>query len=235
MFFVIGSLFLLASRSRELLPDWTIGDATPGSTCMFPGTLPCRLDSQRVSPHPLYNGLIRDTSPGAARSPDFARTFVWIYNPRNAGIIIIPHRRRRLRISRTLIISKILPRSKSYVNQQDSSESARLFRISPTPELDGFAPRLLFHRATALHSSPQLLGLSRAAPSVIEGPFRLLRVRGIVILWAPEPLFSDSSFRCPVPFCGSFSLWPQALLIYAHGLLLLSYACGPLSFMPTGF
>ena len=76
---------LLDSRRRELLPDWTIDDATPGSNCMSPGTLPRRLDSQRVSPHPLYNGLIRDTSPGAARSPDFARTFVWIYNPRKAG------------------------------------------------------------------------------------------------------------------------------------------------------
>ena len=76
---------LLASRRRELLLDWTIGDATPGSTCMFPGTLPRRLDSQRVSPHPLYNGFIRDTSPGAAKSPDFTRTFVWIYNPRKAG------------------------------------------------------------------------------------------------------------------------------------------------------
>ena len=123
MFFVIGSLFLLASRSRELLPDWTIGDATPGSTCMFPGTLPRRLDSQRVSPHPLYNGLIRDTSPGAVRSPDFARTFVWIYNPRNAGIIIIPHRRRHLGTSRILIISKIL------LNQQVLRESARFSRI----------------------------------------------------------------------------------------------------------
>ena len=99
LFFVIGSLFLLASRSRELLPDWTIGDATPGSTCMFPGTLPRRLDSQLVSPHPLYNRLIRDTSPGAARSPDFARTFHQLYNPRKAGSIIIPHRRRHRRIS----------------------------------------------------------------------------------------------------------------------------------------
>ena len=76
---------LLASRRRELLLDWTIGDATPGSTCMFPGTLPRRLDSQRVSPHPLYNRFTRDTSPGAAKSPDFTRTFVWIYNPRKAG------------------------------------------------------------------------------------------------------------------------------------------------------
>ena len=188
---------LLASRSRELLPDWTIGDATPGSTCMFPGTLPRRLDSQRVSPHPLYNGLIRDTSPGAAKSLDFARTFVWIYNPRNAGIII-SHGRRHIGISRTLIISKF------YVNQQDSFKSARLLGISPTPELDGFAPRLLFHRAIALYSPPQLLGLSRAAPSIVEGLYRLLRVCGLLILWAPEPLFSDSSFRCPVPFCGLF-------------------------------
>ena len=86
---------LLASRRRELLLDWTIGDATPGSTCMFPGTLPRRLDSQRVFPHPSDNGFIRDTSPCAARSPEYTRTFHLIYNPRKAGSIIIPHRDRK--------------------------------------------------------------------------------------------------------------------------------------------
>ena len=120
LFFVIGPLFLFASRSRELLPDWTIGDATPGSTCMFPGTLLCHIDSRRVSPHPLYNGLFRDTSPGAAKSPDYARTFVWIYNREKPALHHHSPSKKddSSRISRTLI------------NQQDSFESASLTRIS---------------------------------------------------------------------------------------------------------
>ena len=141
---------LLASRRRELLLDWTIGDATPGSTCMFPGTLPRRLHSQCVFPHPSDNGFIRDTSPCFARSLDVARTFFWIYNPRKPAIIIIPHLE-PARLTHSARFSRI---SKSLSYPQDSFESARLPRISPTPELDRFTPRLLFHRATALHSSP---------------------------------------------------------------------------------
>ena len=189
MFFVIGPLFLLASRSRELLPDWTIGDATPGSTCMFPGTLLCRIDSRRVSPHPLYNGLFRDTSPGAAKSPDYARTFVWIYNREKPALHHhSPSKRRLIKnqpdSDKSARFSRI---SKSYANQQDSSKSARLLRISPTPEPDGYTPTASHHRAIALYSPPQLLGLSRAAPSIVEGLCRLLRVCGLLILWAQSP------------------------------------------------
>ena len=148
LFFVIGPLFLLASRSRELLPDWTIGDATPGSTCMFPGTPLCRIDSQLVSPHPLYNGLFRDTSPGAAKSPDFARTFVWIYNREKPALHHHSPSKKddSSRISRTLIISKIPSNQqvlresarfsrigKSYSNPQDSFESARYLESARLP------------------------------------------------------------------------------------------------------
>ena len=185
------SLSLLRdSRRRELLPDWTIGDATPGSTCMFPGTLPRRLGSQRVSPHPLYNGLIRDTLPGAAKSPDFARTFVWIYNREKPALHHhSPFEERRLIKNQpdSNKSARFLQISKSLSNQQDSPESARLPRISPTPESDGYTPTASHHRAIALHSLPQLLGLSRVALSIVEGLSRLLRVCGLLILRARSP------------------------------------------------
>ena len=130
---------------------------------------------------------------------------------RHCIIILLPKKNVSSRISRTLSnqqdslkSARFLQISKSHANQQDSPESARLLRISPTPEPDGFTPTASHHRAIALYSPPQLLGLSRAAPSIVEGLYRLLRVCGLLILWAPEPLFSDSSFRCPVPFCGLF-------------------------------
>ena len=172
--------------------------------------------------------------PGAAKSPDFARTFVWIYNPQNAGIIIIPHQRRRLRISRTFIISKILS------NQQVLRESARFLRIGKiiSNQPDSRTRRI---RATASlpssHRPPQLAIASGSQPcSSIRHRGTLQTSSGswAVILWAPEPLFSDSSFRCPVPFCGPFSLWPQALLIYAHGLCCCLMPAGPLAFIPKG-
>ena len=182
MFFVIGPLFLLASRSRELLPDWTIGDATPGSTCMFPGTLPRRLDSQRVSPHPLYNGLIRDTSPGAAKSPDFARTFVWIYNPRNAGIIIIPHRRRRLRVSRTLIISKIPS------NQQVLRESARFLRIGKiTPNQPDSRTRRIRATASLPSSHCPLQPATASGSQPCSSIHRRRTLQTSLGLWAVDP------------------------------------------------
>ena len=171
---------------------------------MFPGTLPRRLDSQRVSPHPLYNGLIRDTSPGAAKSPDFARTFVWIYNPRNAG----NHHH-----SPSKKTSLNQPNSH---NQQDSlksaslCESARFFQIGKiiSNQPDSRTRRI---RATASlpssHRPPQLAIASGSQPcSSIRHRGTLQTSSGswAVILWAPEPLFSDSSFRCPVPFCGLF-------------------------------
>ena len=205
MFFVIGPLFLLASRSRELLPDWTIGDATPGSTCMFPGTLLCRIDSQLVSPHPLYNGLFRDTSPGAAKSPDFARTFVWIYNREKPALHHhSPSKKTSQRISRTLIISKIPS------NQQVLRESARFFRIGKiTPNQPDSRTRRI--RATAsLPSSHRPLQPATASGSQpCSSIHRRRTLQTSSGLWAvdpvgPEPLFSDPSLDVLCPFCGLF-------------------------------
>ena len=177
---------------------------------MFPGTLPRRLDSQRVSPHPLYNGLIRDTSPGAARSPDFARTFVWIYNPRKAG----NHHH-----SPSKKTSLNQPNSH---NQQDSLESASPTRTRkiPSNRQDYLESARLPNSTDSRHGFSSIEPL----PSTAHHSFRVSAVQrhqssrdpsdffGFVgcDTRAPEPLFSSSSFRCPVPFRGSFSLRPQA-------------------------
>ena len=103
--------------------------------------------------------------------------------------------------------------------QQDSPESASLFRtrkipsnrqdtrISPTPECDRFSPRLLIHRATALHSSPQLRALSRV---LIQSSKDSPDFCGFVgcDTRAPSPLFSSSSLDVLCPFVG--------LLVYGH-------------------
>ena len=132
LFFVIGPLFLLASRSRELLPDWTIGDATSSTTCMFSSTLLRLIDSRRVSPHPLCNGLFRDTSPGAAKCLDYTRTFDSIYNREKPALhhhspseerSLIKNQPDSIKSARFSQISKIP------LNQQVSCESARFSRI----------------------------------------------------------------------------------------------------------
>merc|ERR1711872_917351 len=123
--------------------------------------------------------------------------------------------------------------SKSLSNPQDSFESARYFESARLPN------------ATDSHHGFSSI---EPLPSTAHHSFRVSAVQlhqssrdpsdffGFVgcDLWAPEPLFSSSSFRCPVPFCGSFSLWPQALLIYAHGFCYCLMPAGPFPFMPTG-
>ena len=189
MFFVIGPLFLLASRSRELLPDWTIGDATPGSTCMFPGTLLRHIDSRRVSPHPLYNGLFEILRPAPRNAWTILEHLIRYITAKSRHCIIIPLRRKRLIKNQpdSNKSARFLQISKFHANQQDSPESARLLRISPTPESDGYTPTASHHRAIALHSLPQLLGLSRVALSIVEGLSRLLRVCGLLIVRAQSP------------------------------------------------
>ena len=77
--------------------------------------------------------------------------------------------------------------SKTLSNQQDSLKSARLPRINPTLESDGYSPTASCHRVIALHSYPQLRGLGRVTLSIIKGLSGLLRVCGLVIARAQSP------------------------------------------------
>ena len=121
MFFVIGPLFLLASRSRELLPDWTIGDATSSTTCMFSGTLLLLIDSRRVSPRLLCNGPFRKTSPGAAKRLDHPRMFHSLYNREKPAL------HHHSPSEEEDVSSRVSP---TLSNQQDSLKSARFSRTS---------------------------------------------------------------------------------------------------------
>ena len=144
----------------------------------------------------LTTDFNRDTSPSFARSLDVARTFFWIYNPRKPAIIIIPHlESARLTHSASLFRIRKIPS-----NREDTSNQ-------PTPVRDRFSPRLLIHRATALHSSPQLRALSRV---LIQSSRDSPDFCGFVgcDTRASSPLFSSSSLDVLCPFVG--------LLVYGH-------------------
>merc|ERR1711911_147068 len=152
------------SRRRELLPDWTIDDATPGSLCTTPGhsSTPPSL-ATRLSSSVLQRTAIEIPRPASREA--------WTLLELSFGYIT--------RESRQSSSFPILNQPDSR-NQQDSPESASLTRTrkipsnrqdtsnQPTPECDRFSPRLLIHRATALHSSPQLRALSRRALPVVK-------------------------------------------------------------------
>ena len=179
---------------------------------MFPGTLLCRIDSQLVSPHPLYNGLFRDTSPGAAKSPDYARTFVWIYNREKPALHHHSPSKKddSSRISRTLIISKIPS------NQQVLRESARFFRIGKiTPNQPDSRTRRIRATASLPSSHCPLQPATASGSQPCSSIHRRRTLQTSSGLWAvdpvgPEPLFSDPSLDVLCPFYGPFSLRPQA-------------------------
>ena len=91
------------------------------------------------------------------------------------------------------------------LKQKDSSESERLIesgRLIESDRLlesDGYSPTAFYQRAIALHSLPQLEGLSRVAHPIVKRLSGLYRVRGLVIVRAQSP-FSDSSVDvlCPL-------------------------------------
>ena len=157
LFYVIGSLFLFASRSHVHLPDWT--------------------------------RLFRETLPGAAKRLEHTIHYKTAKS-RHCIITHTPFRRKTFhaRISRTQTnqqdsfesarssqISEILP------NRQDPSVSARLLKS------DGYSPTAFHHRAIALHSLPQLEGLSLVVFSIFKRLSGLLRVRGLLIVRAQSP------------------------------------------------
>ena len=158
LFYVIGSLSSYSLRE---------------ATCIF---LIGRDFFERLRPGPRNDWNIRS-----------------ITKPRKAGIassliLLSEERRFHARISRTPTnqqdsfksarssrISKILS------NRQDFSESARLL------ESDGYSPTAFHHRAIALHSLPQLEGLSLVVFSIFKRLSGLLRVRGLLIVRAQSP------------------------------------------------
>ena len=113
--------------------------------------------------------------------------------------------------------------SKIPLNQQVSRESARFSRIGKITlnQPDSRIRQIHAHGfSPPSHRPPQLaiaFGSQPCSSISRQGTLQTSSGSWAVILWAPEPLFSDSSFRCPVPFCGSFSLWPQALLFMPTG------------------
>ena len=77
--------------------------------------------------------------------------------------------------------------------RQDSPVSGRLFesdRLIESDRLlesDGYSPTAFYQRAIALHSLPQLEGLSRVAHPIVKRLSGLYRVRGLVIVRAQSP------------------------------------------------
>ena len=130
-------------------------------------------------------------------------------------------------------------------NQLDSRESARLTRISQTrsnqpDSLSQFQPRNPADPRPRLPSTEP--SPSTAPHSLGSRPCCLIRHQGTSRahsgLWASDCAgsgpFIDCSLDVLCPFVG--------LLVYGHRpfdlcprAVLLSYACGPLSFTPTGF
>ena len=66
-------------------------------------------------------------------------------------------------------------------------ESDRLIESDRLLESDGYSPTAFYQRAIALHSLPQLEGLSRVAYLIVKRLSGLYRVRGLIIVRAQSP------------------------------------------------
>ena len=230
LFFVTVSLFLSSHSLGEATCSLLIGrrDVRRRTTCMFSGTPPPLIDSQRVSPRPFAGG-------------PFLRDFVCCRertsSPSNIRLTLKPQK--------PALHHHSSPSSeeKHFVtNQLDSRESARLTRISQThsnqPDSPSrFQPRNLADprpRLPSIEPSP-----STATHSLGSRPCRLIRHQGTSRahsgLWAsdragPRP-FIDCSLDVLCPFVGllvyghrPFSLCPRGLFVYvadAYGPYLL--------------
>ena len=205
-----------------LLPDWTIDDATPGSTGITPGhsSTPPSLITQ------FSSSVLQQTSIEIRRPPSReARTL--------------------LELSSEYITCRSRQSSSfAILNQQDSRTQqvsfvpARFFRIVKILRI-----RRLPNVTDSRH------GFSSIEPQPSTVPPQLRALSRVLILSskdspdfcgfvgcdtrAPSPLFSSSSLDVLCPFVG--------LLVYGHRpfdlcprAVLLSYACGPFSFTPTG-
>ena len=216
-----------------LLPDWTIDDATPGSTGITPG---------HSSTPP---SLITQFS-----SSVLQRTSIEIHRP--------PSREARtlLELSSEYITCRSRQSSSfAILNQQDSRTQQvslasfvsaeflrieKILRISRLPYMTDSRHGFSSIEPQPPTVSPQLRALSRVLILSSKDSPDFCGFVGCDVR-APSPLLSSSSLDVLCPFVG--------LLVYGHrpsrfmptGFVtvlclraLFIYACGPFSFMPTG-
>ena len=148
---------------------------------------------------------IRETSPGAAKRLELSILFI---SPRNAGIasfrLHLKERRPHDNQPTSRRLSKIPP------NQQYTSEPARFQRISQTHRI-GSTPGIRqipahgFSRTS--HRPPQSATARGSQPGrglIVKRLFGLIRVRGVPIVRAQSPFYTDSSLDVLCPLVGFF-------------------------------
>ena len=124
LFLVTVSLSLSSYSLREATCILLIRrrDVTTCITCMFSGTPPSLIDSQRVSPRLFTNGLFRETSFAAGKRLVHPRTFDFLYNSESRHLIIILLPKKKTSHHES---ARLYQTSKTLSNQQDSFEPAR--------------------------------------------------------------------------------------------------------------